>query len=93
MCLTKDPKRLKADSEGSDQPTHIQKCSLAPPQSETKSLGYRLTKNQISQYTDDYHYLELASRITVYLEVKICSLPKHENLTTCNKYCGKDFPQ
>ena len=30
------------------------------------------------------------SRITAYLEVKIWSLPKHENLTTGNKYCGKE---
>ena len=30
------------------------------------------------------------SRITAYLEVKIWSLPKHENLTTCEKYCGKE---
>ena len=29
------------------------------------------------------------SRITAYLEVKICFLPKHKNLTTCKKYCGK----
>ena len=30
------------------------------------------------------------SRITAYLEVKIWSLPKHENLTTGKKYCGKE---
>ena len=30
------------------------------------------------------------SRITAYLEVKIWSLPKHENLTTAKKYCGKE---
>ena len=30
------------------------------------------------------------SRITAYLEVKILSLPKHENLTTSKKYCGKE---
>ena len=29
------------------------------------------------------------SRITAYLEVKILSLPKHENLTS-KKYCGKE---
>ena len=28
-------------------------------------------------------------RITAYLEVKVLSLPKHENLTTGEKYCGK----
>ena len=36
------------------------------------------------------------SRITAYLEVKIWSLPKDENLTTGKKYCGKAislFPQ
>ena len=27
---------------------------------------------------------------TAYLEVKIWSLPKHENLTTGKKYCGKE---
>ena len=41
-----------------------------------------------------YSWLSLSrprlSRITVYLEVKIWSLPKHENLTTCKKYCGKE---
>ena len=30
------------------------------------------------------------SRITAYLEVKIWFLPKHENLTTGKKYCGKE---
>ena len=30
------------------------------------------------------------NRITAYLEVKIWSLPKHENLTTGKKYCGKE---
>ena len=30
------------------------------------------------------------SRITAYLEVKIWCLPKHENLTTGKKYCGKE---
>ena len=30
------------------------------------------------------------SRITAYLEVKILSLPKHENLPTSKKYCGKE---
>ena len=30
------------------------------------------------------------SRIAAYLEVKILSLPKHENLTTSKKYCGKE---
>ena len=32
----------------------------------------------------------LLFRITTYLEVKIWSLPKHENLTTCKKYCEKE---
>ena len=50
-----------------------------------------------------YSWLSLSrtrlSRITAYLEVKILSLPKHENLTTSKKYCGKEkkllpsFPQ
>ena len=30
------------------------------------------------------------SRMTAYLEVKIWSLPKHENLTTGKKYCEKE---
>ena len=41
-----------------------------------------------------YSWLSLSrprlSRITAYLEVKIWSLPKHENLTTGKKYCGKE---
>ena len=41
-----------------------------------------------------YSWLSLSrtrlSRITAYLEVKIWSLPKHENLTTSKKYCGKE---
>ena len=40
-----------------------------------------------------YSWLSLSrprlSRITAYLEVKILSLLKHENLTTGKKYCGK----
>ena len=42
----------------------------------------------------NYSWLSLSrtrlSRIVAYLEVKIWSLPKHENLTTCKKYCGKE---
>ena len=42
----------------------------------------------------NYSWLSLSrtrlSRITAYLEVKIWSLPKHENLTTGEKYCGKE---
>ena len=41
-----------------------------------------------------YSWLSLSqtrlSRITTYLEVKILSLPKHENLTKIKKYCGKE---
>ena len=41
-----------------------------------------------------YSWLSLSrtrlSRITAYLEVKIWSLPKHENLTAGKKYCGKE---
>ena len=41
-----------------------------------------------------YSWLSLSRtrlfRITAYLEVKIWSLPKHENLTTGKKYCGKE---
>ena len=35
-------------------------------------------------------YRTRLSRITAYLEVKILFLPKHENLTTSKKYCGKE---
>ena len=42
----------------------------------------------------DYSWLSLSrprlSRITAYLEVKIWSLPIHENLTTDGKYCRKE---
>ena len=42
----------------------------------------------------NYSWLSLSrtrlSRITAYLEVKILSLPKHDNLTTSKKYCGKE---
>ena len=42
----------------------------------------------------NYSWLSLSrtrlSRIIAYLEVKVLSLPKHENLTTSNKYCGKE---
>ena len=41
-----------------------------------------------------YSWLSLSqtrlSRITAYLEAVIWSLPKHENLSTCKKYCGKE---
>ena len=41
-----------------------------------------------------YSWLSLSrprlSRITAYLEVKIWFLPKHKNLTTGKKYCGKE---
>ena len=42
----------------------------------------------------DYSWLSLSrhrlSRITAYLEVKIWTLPKHENLTKGKKYYGKE---
>ena len=42
----------------------------------------------------NYSWLSLSrphlSRITTYIEVKIWSLPKHVNLTTGKKYCGKE---
>ena len=56
--------------------------SLKSPQRHNPS-GYAL-----------YSWLSLSrtrlSRITAYLEVKILSLLKHENLTTGKKYCGKE---
>ena len=46
------------------------------------------------QIAIEYSWLSLSqprlSRITAYLKVKIWSLPKHENLTTGNKYYGKE---
>ena len=44
------------------------------------------------QYNDylKLEYLIHTSWITAYLEVEIWSLPKHENLTTGKKYCGKE---
>ena len=45
-------------------------------------------------YSVLYSWLSLSrprlSRITAYLEVKIWSLPIHENLTTDGKYCRKE---
>ena len=53
--------------------------------------------NMLPEIDDDYDdddwlslYRPRLSRITAYLEVKIWSLPKHENLTTDKKYCGKE---
>ena len=40
-----------------------------------------------SQLSLSRHHL---SQITAYLEVKILSLPRHENLTTSKKYYGKE---
>ena len=41
-------------------------------------------------YTVDSLSRPRSSRITAYLEVKIWSLPIHENLTTDGKYCRKE---
>ena len=50
--------------------------------------------HSIHRKWQDYSWLLLSgtrlSWITAYLEVKIWSLPKHENLTTGKKYCGKE---
>ena len=40
--------------------------------------------------TVDSRYRTRLSRITAYHEMKIWSLPKHENLTTGKKYCRKE---
>ena len=59
-----------------------------------ESMGIGMQCHQLRdlvRITVDSPYLELAlSRITAYLKVKIWSLPKHENLTTGKKYCGKE---
>ena len=51
-------------------------------------------KRHIKALKSNYSWLSLSrtrlSRITAYLEVKIWSLPKHENLTSGKKYCGKE---
>ena len=58
----------------------------------SETIYRRLDMKNISCTT--YSRLSLSrhclSRITAYLEVKIWSLPKQENLTTCKKYCGKE---
>ena len=54
----------------------------------------RLAKVLYCSFKCKYSWLSLSrtrlSRITAYLEVKIWSLPKHENRTTGKKYCGKE---
>ena len=62
--------------------------------------SYALTINQLSikrNYTrlhSKYSWLSLSrthlSQMSAYLEEKIWSLPKHENLTKGKKYCGKE---
>ena len=56
-------------------------------------ICFRLQKYNLHNACN-YSWLSLSrtrlSRITAYLEVKILSLPKHENLTTSKKYCGKE---
>ena len=58
------------------------------------NYGIQNNKMLIRLYGCIYSWLSLSrtrlSRITTYLEVKILSLPKHENLTTSKKYCGKE---
>ena len=60
-------------------------------------LRYSIFLNNAScrlQWIKRYSWLSLSrprlSRITAYLEVKIWSLPIHENLTTDGKYCRKE---
>ena len=48
-------------------------------------MSFDSNRKLVSSTTGDSCYLELA-----YLGVKIWSLPKHENLTTSKKYCGKE---
>ena len=54
----------------------------------------RQPETWLSAYLRRYSWLSLSrarlSRITAYLEVKILSLPKQENLTTGEKYFGKE---
>ena len=53
-----------------------------------------INMRNITQNWGKYSWLSLSrprlSRIIAYLEVKILSLLKHENLTTGKKYCGKE---
>ena len=57
-------------------------------------LAWNLSLNSDAAPDCKYSWLSLPrprlSQITTYLEVKIWSLPKHENLTTGKKYCGKE---
>ena len=50
------------------------------------------TNNYVATYgyTVDSLSRSGLSRITAYLKAKILSLPKHENLTIGEKYCGKE---
>ena len=51
--------------------------------------GGGITKTRLFKYSCLPLSRTRLSRITAYLEVKIWPLPKHENLTTGKKYCGK----
>ena len=57
-------------------------------------LLYKMGNKEEFDYQNIYSRLSLSrtrlSRITAYLEVKIWSLPIHENLTTDGKYCRKE---
>ena len=52
----------------------------------------RLFSDVVAQFVLIHNTVDSLSRtrITAYLEVKILSLPKHENLTTSKKYCRKE---
>ena len=78
---------------------YVSLCSLRFNPFDLKLLPY-LTKytgpfeSEIAKGVCIYSRLSLSrprlSRITAYLEVKIWSLPIHENLTTDGKYCRKE---
>ena len=51
-----------------------------------KKISHVVKFDRLKVNTVDSRYLDLASRITAYLEVKIWSLPKHENLTAAEDF-------
>ena len=67
-------------------------CTIKQSHAEQMASGVELTDFSIK--VGNYSWLSLSrprlSRITAYLEVKIWSLPIHENLTTDGKYCRKE---
>ena len=64
-----------------------ERFSLPGPVRILQLIDYKVQGNNASFTTNDKQGQQPMS---AYLEVKIWSLPKHENLTTCKIYCGKE---